>query len=501
MLIITQSGLLIRADQVSNLKEIEQKVVVRKILVRRVRGKIIKTPIWANLYRYMEDGKGRKILCLARFVPIGLVLPVGITRLIVQKQGSGEEIPREKFKHISPVCGARLAEQKKQQGIIKKWLLDNIYTRERQKLGRASCILVLGTGIGKTYIGIDMMRIFGRKTLIVVPSDSVLEGWRGAITEMFPNIVIGEYSCKKKRDGDIVLMVINSVAANNEFMVGGAKISCRAYFSRFGFVIYDEIHNYSSRGFRKAFWKTNFMYGLGLTATPNMRSDSMDDVYKMHMGSLVYGAKIPGYIPLRIETRKLVYPVRYYGPEEYTKVIKNPTTGDVWHLKMIQQVCSDPARNMVVVEKVKELLGRGRNVYLYFMERDFSGALEKLLKAENIGFSSDIKTLIGGAKKEDLDRAKKARVILTTYSYGWQGISYCQMDAIIFVTSQKSELKQRQTMGRILGMRGDPKKDRIIIDIIDWNTPLRGQWYRRKKVYDDPEIGFETMEYEDFHHD
>jgi superfamily II DNA or RNA helicase len=480
--LMTQLGCLFSVKELEtkkvDIQKAEKKLVIRKTTIRRGKnGKEIRDIKTAAMFRYIKNSKGDKFFCIPRFAPFEL-LGLDSSVEIVNKISGGKFIEPEKLE-----SQLKLNEN---QAVIKKWLLEHIYCDSRIKKGRASCILVMGTGAGKTYMGLDLIRQFKKKTLIIVPSDAVMRPWRDALTFNFSGLIIGEYSCHKKKDGHVVIMVINS-ALRDTFVLGTRTVSKSTWFSEFGFVIYDEIHNYSSASFRQVFWSTNFKYTLGLTATPDMRADSMDDVYKIHIGSLIRGVDVPGYNPQLLKVKGLfVQPVKYHGPSEYTKTIMNPSTGTIWHLKMVQSVCQDPYRNQFVVEKMKKLLAEGRNVFVFFLERTVSTRLEDLLRKNKIEFENDnVKTLIGGAKNEDLEKAKRSRVILTTYGYGWQGISYVQMDAIIFLTSQKSELKQRQTMGRILGLRGDPNKDRIIYDIIDSDTPMRAQYYRRKKIYDD----------------
>lgn len=490
---VTRIGVLIKKSclSIEQINKIKSLLHVIKIKTIKKLGRNIDIKNEADLCE--EIFLSEPMLRLGRFLPF-CKLGLGDYKFI-NKIGNGKSLPRK-------ILSTTLKLNNNQKCVY-KWLLSNIYTPEKISSGSASCILVLGTGAGKTYMGLKLIHRFAKKTLIIVPSNSVMERWKEVVGEIFPGISIGEYSSHRHKDGDIVLMIINSLSTKKTFTFGsglsGKTIESGKYLSKFGFIIYDEIHNYSSAKFRRAFWKTNFKYRLGLTATPDMRSDDMDVIYKAHMGNLIFGNKIPGYnIDSRQNKGQTVIPIRYYGPPEYTQIIRNPKLNTIWYLKMIQQICADPYRNKFLAQKTKELIDEGRNIFIFFLERKFSSGLRKILTEIGVNFEIDEgKILIGGSKKKDLDRAKKSRVILTTYGYGWQGISYTHMDTIIFATPQKSELKQKQTMGRILGMRGDPNKDRIIVDIIDAETPLRFQWFKRKKNYDDPESDFNVTDYTD----
>ena len=61
------------------------------------------------------------------------------------------------------------------------------------------------------------------------------------------------------------------------------------------------------------------------------------------------------------------------------------------------------------------------------------------------------------------------------------GVSIPRMDALILATPRKT--KSRQYINRIFRLGSDYTSVRKIIDIVDWCTHMKAQYYHRKKYY------------------
>lgn len=362
--------------------------------------------------------------------------------------------------------------------------IDSIFSEKRQKLGLAGLTLVLNTGLGKTYISCKKIRDIQRKTLIIVPNSTILENWRDTLTICFPDLKIGEYSGKKKQDGEVVIMIINS-ALKPEFEFKNRKIPASDYFQKFGFVIYDEIHNYVSDTRRELFWKTNFYFSLGLTATPDENAWKLDCIFEKHAGGILRASSLENYNPKQIIFKGSVIPIYYKGSPEYTKKLTNPGTGWTSHTEMVRQFCSDPNRNKIITDLLVKLWNEKRNVFVFFKTRDYADKLADLLSKKlevDLNPQKDVVVLMGGADSSDQNRAMKSSIVFTTYKFGKEGISIPQMDTIIFATPRVA--KMRQIIGRILRKSGDSSIERQIYDIVDVNTKIgKDEFCKRKKIF------------------
>ncbi len=382
-------------------------------------------------------------------------------------------------------------------------LMNTVYSADQEKKGSSSTVLVMGTGTGKSYMAASLVGKLGRKTLVIGPSDVVLKETRDALTKSYPNLVIGEYSSKIKQDGDVVLMIINS-ALSDEFtfttktkIPGQRKMDVQQnvlkwheYFSQFGLVIYDEIHNYTSEGRQEIFWRTNFRFGLGLTATPDENSWDMDVIFQKHMGPLIRESDIPGYNHNQIVWSGSVVPIYYHGPPEYTKSLVNQTTGWESHGEMCNQFASDPYRSKLLMDLIMQNWSAGRNIFVFARTRahieSMSQVFANLLPKDSVSKTDepDSITLMGGASDDVIMQAKQASVIFITYDYGWQGVSIPKMDTIIFATPRMA--KMRQIRGRITRKSGDTSIHRIVYDIVDVETKMgKNEFRERKKIFNE----------------
>ena len=52
----------------------------------------------------------------------------------------------------------------------------------------------------------------------------------------------------------------------------------------------------------------------------------------------------------------------------------------------------------------------------------------------------------------------------------------------------------RQILGRILRRGGDPSIVRDIIDIVDYSTGIKSQYYKRKKIYEEKNFPIELID-------
>lgn len=452
------------------------------------------------------------------------------------------------------------------QSIVANHLFSNYYKDIRVNNRVANVNLKMPAGSGKTRLGLGLAKLIGVKTLIVVPTEYLLQQWRDEIIDMFlladlddapvakskgknnkkskqntdvgagaeslvdtaaqQTITIGMYSGKEKCDGTIVIGIINSLLKAPE-----------SFFKEFGFTIFDESHDYCSDTFSEIFWKAQSCYNLSLTATPDERKDGFDKALVYHFGSIIDVKDIPGY-----KTGDdclftgAVEVLRYHGHDNYTKIITNEKTGLLSVPHMVGQIVKDPYRNALIINKIKELYKQKRHIYVFTDQRAHINILKEMLDAQNIdadidcgdgdgdrvdgddGVIDEVKdnvvndviediadeqgrddtpagclnasspanhhTLMGGTKKEQMEEAKESSdrsVIFTTYGYSYRGVSIKHMDTMIIATPRAS--KFTQIIGRIKRKGADTSIKRKIIDIVDASTPLKNQFYERKKSY------------------
>lgn len=410
------------------------------------------------------------------------------------------------------------------QEVVLNYLMMNNFSEKSIMSGRSNANLKMPAGSGKTRLGLGLAKALGYKTLVVVPTEYLMLQWKEEFEDMFPDTCkAGTYSGKHKSDGDVVIGIINSLL----------KLP-KEYFEQFGFIIFDESHDYCSETFSQIFWRAQRICNLSLTATPDERKDGFDAALKMHFGPIIDVKNIPNYQDDSVAFTGSVDVIKYVGPDEYTKIVLNEKMGLISVPHMIAQFIRDPYRNKLIVTQAIELYKQNRHIYIFTDQRAHAFLLEKMFKEYNIDAEvevndkdiiddkdvaddkdapvfineptddqvddavddladkviNDIATdinnhvLIGGVKKDIMDNAKEKKdrsIIITTYGYSYRGVSIKHMNSLIIATPRAS--KFTQIIGRIKRKGGDETIQRRIIDIVDAATPLKNQFSQRKKSY------------------
>lgn len=378
--------------------------------------------------------------------------------------------------------------------LVVKYLRENIFKQALINNGLAGCVLIAPPGTGKTRISLAIAATCGYKTLFVTLNDILLKQAKDEILAMFGDRVKISYACGGQRDnsGDIILGIINTV------------INCPPdFFNPIGFTIIDEAHCYCSKEFGNIYWRAQRSCTLAMTATPNERIDKFDKSLELQVGKYVYVTQIPGFVSHESKFDGKVIVVEYEGPAEYTKLLLNEQLGVMSSDLMIKQLHEDQYRLQYIVELAAELFLSGRHIFIFVEQTAYghkiSSELTKILKTASVDDSDDCHIVIGGVKKEDLDRAfvkgKRGSIVITTYGYSKYGVNLPHMDTLIMATPKRTGMTQ--IIGRIFRSVGNSAIQRLIIDIVDVACGLRGRFDDRIKVYKSRnfEIAYECVNY------
>ncbi|HOJ49625.1 MAG TPA: helicase-associated domain-containing protein [Spirochaetota bacterium] len=136
-------------------------------------------------------------------------------------------------------------------------------------------VVVLPCGAGKTIVGLEVIRLFKKSTLIIVPHHAAITQWKREILEKtdFKIEDIGEYSALNKEIKPITIATYNIISVN------------QAHFDIFtkknwGLIIYDEVHIMPAPVFRITA-EIQSKRRLGLTATLIREDGREKDVFSL----------------------------------------------------------------------------------------------------------------------------------------------------------------------------------------------------------------------------
>ena len=418
------------------------------------------------------------------------------------------------------------------QKIVLSHLLKNVYTPQNFKTGKSSCILNMKAGQGKTYLSMALIAQLKQKTLIIVPTSILLAQWTTEIHSNMPDITVGSYYTKKKQDGDIIIMICNS-ALSTKFIFNTVKtnktkdkttMNSISYFKQFGLVIFDEVHKYCSPKLRKIFAKAQARYVLGISATTNSRLDKLDIISQHYLGNVIHADTIKEYDSGDVKFKVNVTTIKYNGPDEYTHALYSQSTGFISHPLMVNQICADPHRKILLCNELEKIYYNKANAFVFADRRKYleelaymlsdrvqcqsldeisqllryfiteSSHVDKIIKniiefidpGCNIAIP-ELSVLLGGAGILDIENAKnRGQIIFSTYSFLDTGVSIERMTHLLVATPRRHGWEQ--IIGRITRITGDISITRQIILISDSKTSLSKQMTfaknKIKKIFD-----------------
>lgn len=513
---LTSFGLLLPNDGLSN--EHKKKLKRRlSITTKSFNGWPVKTHAFTQT---------KKNFIIPRFTP----LPRGIK---IETTNSINRGRRGNFNGFSAILTPN-------QEAVFTHIMNTFFTTELRIRGLAGVIVNMPPGEGKTFLGMAIMHILGRKTAVIVPNTYLLKQWLDICYKFFPNTSIGVYYGTRKMDGDIVIHVINSALTDSfkrvrspipringvEQKQGLFSRTCPSndWWAKFGLIIYDEIHMYCSENRAEIFKSAQAQYMLGLSATPDQRLDKLDPLAVWSVGSILESSAIDGFAENTTQYTTDVKVIKYKCKTKYAEV-ELSAAGSVSVPKMVNNFVEDPDRNAIILSEAMRLYHLGLCIFIFTDRRGHAEYLVNELQRYQYEFGRDnfntlfpakrlaqlstdlwtmiynylypvdmnVISLLGGANDGDIFEAKTfSRIIVTTYAYSSTGVSIDKLNAAILATPRKSNMTQ--ILGRIYRLSGDATITRRIVDLVDWNTPLKKQYYERRKVYGKNATNMEIVE-------
>ncbi len=347
--------------------------------------------------------------------------------------------------------------------------LAEIFVEQRAAAGTACALLDMPPGQGKTilaaavisHIGLRAAYIVHRKILATQTVDDFAK--------------VGMQAAIWPETADTTIIIINSI-----------KNVSGEFWQSIGVTVIDEIHVYTSDKRRDVFRIAMARYMLGMSGTICDRPDKPEGIYVKELClekecQPIVATSLADWIPDDLRFDCVVKAIRYYGREEHTQNIKHESTGVLFTPWMIKQYLADPDRQALILREVQRLLASNHTgIFVFCLERDGLTTLQRLL-AEQDPFVPELSSLLMAGTK-NIDVAKQARLILTTYGYSSTGISIQRMTAMVLTTPMRNGTEQ--VAKRIMRRGGDLAIRREIVDIIDSRTGLASQFYARRAVYE-----------------
>ena len=375
-------------------------------------------------------------------------------------------------------------------------------------------LICVPCGRGKTFMAISIAARIGRKFMVVVDKEFLLQQWSGELQALMPGIRIGIIQENKKQI-DVVETkpVVFTIPELKEKLralglkVGGTKDELLARlreaegeakpapvlkydcciamiqtlvqrdfaesdFRSFGLSIFDECHHLGAAHFSRALGKVQTKFMLGLSATP-VRDDGLTKVFEWFIGKPVYWEKVREADP-DVIVRKVAFdsddPVYSNEPRDFR--------GEVALATLLTQILEYEPRNEKIDEIMAELVACADRRILVLSDRKTH--LERIEKGLPKG--TTVSYYIGGMKEEVRESgARTAQVLLGTYAMASEAMNIKTLNTMLMASPRR---KIEQSTGRILRVqKADRKVQPLIVDVVDMHGIYQGQWLKRRVYY------------------
>lgn len=330
----------------------------------------------------------------------------------------------------------------------------------------ANGLICVPCGRGKTFMAIQIAHRLGRKFMIIVDKEFLLNQWRGELESLVPGIRIGILQESKKQIGDDYDCTIAMIQTLVQ------RPFAETDFRPFGLAIFDECHHLGAAHFSRALLKVQPKHMLGLSATP-VRDDGLTKVFEWFLGKPVHWEKTREADP-DVSVRRIAFECE---DPAYT-VVPQDRMGDVVLARLLTQIVNCEQRNERIDELLRELLVDKRRRILVLSERKLH--LERL--ASRLPSTVRFGYYIGGMKEEIREEgARTAQVLFGTYAMASEAMNIKTLNTMIMASPRK---KIEQSTGRILRVQKDEREVQpLIIDIVDSHDVYQNQWLKRRAYY------------------
>ena len=359
-----------------------------------------------------------------------------------------------------------------QEMIVEKYLNKinfnkDLSNKDNDKLNKGnSCGLIeLKTGGGKTVIGLKILSIINKKTIIFVHKTFLKDQWIERINEFLPDAKIGTIQGQiiDIENKDIVIAMIQSISM---------KEYPDSIFKDFGFSLYDEVHHLSSEVFSNCLKKCNTIYSLGLSATME-RKDGLTHVFKMYLGNIC-----DIKFDLKKDNDNVLVKVINYNVKDDEDFITTELDykGNPKYSTMISKLSKYDYRNDFIVYVIHNEFNLNKNQQMMILCHN-RNMLAYIFNKLNYAGKLSVGYYVGGMKKEDLKISEGKQVILATYQMAAEALDIKSLTSLILATPKTDIV---QAVGRILR---EKHAEPLVIDIVDIHNCFQNQFIKRKAFY------------------
>lgn len=334
----------------------------------------------------------------------------------------------------------------------------------------ANGLICVPCGKGKTFMALGIAARIGKRFLVVVDKEFLMNQWRGEMEALLPGIRVGIIQGPKREIDpekyDCSICMIQTICGQ-DFEDG--------LFASYGFTIFDECHHLGAQHFSKTLQRIQTRCMLGLSATPT-REDGLSKVFTWFLGEPVYWEKVREPDPT-VEVKGVFIDTK----DETYNTVPTDWRGEVVMARLLGNILGCEDRNVEILRWIRKLAEEPSRRILVLSERiGHLNRIEELVTAADPALT--MAYYVGGMKEAVREAgAASARILLASYAMASEAMNIKSLNAVILASPRKSV---EQSTGRILRVRADQRQVApVIVDIVDDHSMYQSQWRKRLTYY------------------
>jgi len=324
-------------------------------------------------------------------------------------------------------------------------------------------ILEVPCGAGKTVMGLKIISLLKKKTLIIVHKEFLMNQWIERISEFLPTARVGKIqgTTFDIHGKDIVIGMIQTIY-DKEYPLDA--------FSSFGLTVVDEVHRIGSEQFSRTLLKTITPFMLGISATVD-RKDQLTKVLFMFIGEKIYSEK-----KRNSDDDVCVRAINYVSKDNEFNEVEYDFRGSPKYSTMISKLCEFGPRSDFIVRVIGDLIQENpdNQIMILCHNRSLLTYLHDAIEHKKI---ASVGYYVGGMKQCNLQETEGKQIVLATYAMAAEALDIKTLSTLVMITP-KTDITQ--SVGRILRVKHE---NPIIVDIVDSHDLFQNQWKQRRVFY------------------
>jgi superfamily II DNA or RNA helicase len=318
-----------------------------------------------------------------------------------------------------------------------------------------------------TVMGINILSVLKKKTLILVHKEFLMNQWIERIKTFLPSAQIG-----------IIQANVFDIE-NKDIVIGMIQTMYRKEFPKtqlgenplddFGLTIIDEVHRIGSEEFSKTLLRVSTQFMLGISATVD-RKDKLTKILYMYIGPKIYSSERESVDTVIVRGLKFENQDSEFSKMEYDY------RGNPKYSTMISKLCNFNPRSVFIMGILKDLIRENDKAQIIVLCHNIC-LLQFLYSSLEMEKFATFGYYKGGMKKEQLKMSEDKQIVLGSYAMASEGLDIPTLSTLVLATPKTDIV---QCVGRILRVK---RANPLIIDIIDTHDTFQNQWKKRKTYY------------------